>query len=359
LRIGLAFNQRPDDVVVDHDGDRRTTFEPLTDAFVEWDDAETITAVRDALGLFGEVVPLEAVDDFPMRLRDARVDFLFNMAEGLHGPNREAHVPAIAEFFGVPYLGSDPLTLALSLHKVRAKEVFRQRGVPTAPFSWIDTADDLPALANGQRYPVFLKPVWEGSSKGVMEANYVTHLDAARERARYLLAAYNQPVLVESFLPGEEFTVAVIGNGSGARTLPLIRYRFEGLPSGALPIIGYEAKWTWDVPDSPLEILECPARIDESLATRIRETALAAYGALGCRDWARVDIRLDGEGAPHVLEVNPLPGIIPDPIANSCFPCAARAAGMTYDELIQDAVRVAWRRLTGRELEPLAQGVAS
>jgi D-alanine-D-alanine ligase len=113
------------------------------------------------------------------------------------------------------------------------------------------------------------------------------------------------------------------------------------------------------VPDSPLEILECPARIDESLATRIRETALAAYGALGCRDWARVDIRLDGEGAPHVLEVNPLPGIIPDPIANSCFPCAARAAGMTYDELIQDAVRVAWRRLTGRELEPLAQGVAS
>lgn len=357
MRIGLAFNQRPDDVVVDHDGDRRTTFEPLTDAFVEWDDAETIAAVRDALRLFGEVVPLEAVDDFATRLRDARVDFLFNMAEGLRGPNREAHVPAIAEFLGVPYLGSDPLTLALSLHKVRAKEVFRQRGVPTAPFACIETLDELPVLANGHEYPVFLKPVWEGSSKGVMEANYARHPDAARERARYLLAAYDQPVLVESFLPGEEFTVAVIGNGREIRTLPLIRYRFEGLPSGALPIIGYEAKWTWDVPDNPLEILECPAQIDDALAGDIRETAIAAYRALGCRDWARVDIRLDGEGSPNVLEVNPLPGIIPDPVANSCFPCAARAAGMSYDELIQSAVRVAWRRLTGREPLPLTQGV--
>jgi D-alanine-D-alanine ligase len=359
LRIGLAFNQRPDDVVVDHDGDRRTTFEPLTDAFVEWDDAETIAAVRDALRVFGDVVPLEALDDFPLRLRDARVDFLFNMAEGLNGPNREAHVPAIAEFLGVPYLGSDPLTLALSLHKVRAKEVFLQRGVPTAPFTCVESLDDLPVLGNGQGYPVFLKPVWEGSSKGVMEANYVSDPDTARERARYLLAAYGQPVLVESFLPGEEFTVAIIGNGREARPLPLIRYRFEGLPSGALPIIGYEAKWTWDVPDRPLEILECPARIDDVLAARIRDAALAAYRALGCRDWARVDVRLDATGMPNVLEVNPLPGIIPDPVANSCFPCAARAAGMSYDELIRTAARTGWRRLTGRELLPLTQGVAS
>ena len=359
MRIGLAFNQRPDTVVKDHDGERRTTFEPLTDEYVEWDDEETISAVVNALSVFGDVVRLEAVDDFPMRLRDANVDFLFNMAEGARGPNREAHVPAIAEFFGVPYLGSDPLTLGLSLHKVRAKEVFLQRGIPTAAFTWLASLDDLPVLANGQRYPVFLKPVWEGSSKGIAEANYVLDAEQAQAQARHLLTTYAQPVLAEAFLPGEEFTVAIMGNGADAAALPLIRYRFEGLPPEALPIMGYEAKWKWDVPDNPLEILECPARVDPAVAQRITDAAVAAYHALGCRDWARVDIRLDADGAPNVLEINPLPGIIPDPVANSCFPCAARAAGMGYDELIQRAVQIAWRRNTGQELAVLPQGVVS
>jgi D-alanine-D-alanine ligase len=356
MRIALAFNQRPEDVVADHGGDHRTTFEPLTDEYVEWDDAETIAAVRNALQVFGEVVPLEAVGNFPCQLRDARVDFIFNMAEGHSGPNREAHVPAMAEFFGIPYLGSDPLTLAIALHKVRAKEVFRQRGVPTPPFTWIDSEADLSVLRNGHPYPAFLKPAWEGSSKGIAEANYARTPAEAVERARHLLEAYRQPVLVEAFLSGEEFTVAVMGNGLEARALPLIRYRFEGLPPGALPIMGYEAKWKWDVPDTPLEVLECPAAVDEEVADAVRRTALAAYHALGCRDWARVDVRLDAGGAPHILEVNPLPGIIPDPAANSCFPRAAWTAGMTYDDLIQSAVRIAWRRVTGGELaaEPVS-----
>jgi len=359
LRIGLAYNQRPDAVVMDHDGERRTTFEPITDEYVEWDDEETIGAVAKALSAFGDVVRLEAVDDFPMRLRDANVDFLFNMAEGARGPNREAHVPAIAEFFGVPYLGSDPLTLGLSLHKVRAKEVFLQRGIPTAAYTWLASLDDLPVLANGQRYPVFLKPAWEGSSKGIAEANYVLDAEQAQAQARHLLTTYAQPVLAEAYLPGEEFTVAILGNGRDATALPLIRYRFEGLPSEALPIMGYEAKWKWDVPDNPLEILECPAQVDPATARRISETAIAAYHALGCRDWSRVDIRLDADGTPNVLEINPLPGIIPDPVANSCFPCAARAAGMSYDELIQRAVQIAWRRTTGQELAILPQGAMS
>jgi D-alanine-D-alanine ligase len=345
--------------VADHDGERRTTFEPLSDAYVEWDDDETISAVANALSVFGEVVRLEAIGDFPSRLRDAEIDFLFNMAEGTHGPNREAHVPAIAEFFDIPYLGSDPLTLGLSLHKVRAKEVFQQRGIPTPAYTWLASVDDLPILANGQRYPVFLKPAWEGSSKGIAEANYVEDAERAQAQAHHLLTTYQQPVLAEAYLPGDEFTVAILGNGRDARALPIIRYRFEGLPAEALPIMGYEAKWKWDVPDNPLEILECPAQVDGLTADGIVETAIAAYHALGCRDWARVDIRLDGAGTPHVLEINPLPGIIPDPIANSCFPCAALAAGMTYDELIQRAVQIAWRRTTGQDLTALPQGVTS
>lgn len=369
MRIGLAYNQRPstgsserdtagpaaddfssagDDASADSDEPPSST----RDAFVEWDEPATIDAVARALSVFGDVVRLEAVGDFPQRLARARVDFLFNMAEGISGPSRESHVPAIAEFFRVPYLASDPLTLALALHKGRAKEVFLARGIPTAPFVLVETHDDIPRL-DGLAYPVFLKPAWEGSSKGIAEANYVADPAAARRRAREILGTYRQPVLAEQYLPGDEFTVAVLGNGSEARALPIIRFRFETLPEGALPIMGYEAKWVWDDPTQPLEVLECPARVPTALSVRIADTALAAARALGCRDWARVDIRLDGDGVPNVVEVNPLPGVIPNPADNSCFPCAARAAGMSYDTLIQKVTQIAWRRLTGQDLLPL------
>ena len=353
MRIGLAYNQRPSDATWSGGAGGRTSPEPSApiDEYVEWDDPETIEAVGKALRVFGDVVYLEAIDDFPTRLRDAKVDFLFNMAEGVSGPNRESHVPAIAEFLEVPYLGSDPLSLALALHKGRAKEVFVQRGVPTAPAVLVESDADLERLNGATTYPLFLKPIWEGSSKGIAEASHVTSPAEAQERARHLLATYRQPVLAESFLPGDEFTAAVLGNGEEAATLPLIRYKFHTLPEGSLPIMGYEAKWLWDQPDTEFDILECPARISEELAAALRDAALGAYRALGCRDWARVDLRLDADGKPQVLEVNPLPGIMPDPGAHSCLPMAASELGMSYDELIQGVTRIAWRRTTGSELQ--------
>lgn len=351
MRVGLAYNRRPDGAAApsDADGGAPPRSFHTVDAFVEWDEPDTIEAVAEALLPFGEVVRLEAVADFPTRLRQARVDFLFNMAEGFRGPSREAQVPAIAEFLGIPYLGSDPLTLALALHKARAKEVWAHRGIPTAPFVVIETEDDLAILRVVRHYPLFLKPVWEGSSKGISEASYAETPGDAVSRAQELLATYGEPVLAEAFLPGDEFTAAVLGNRD-AECLPLVRYRFTALPDGALPIMGYEAKWLWDRPDCAMDILECPADIPARLASRLRKTALAAYHALGCRDWARVDLRLDARGRPQVIEVNPLPGIIPDPAAHSCFPRAAAEAGMTHAELIQRATRIAWRRLTGRDL---------
>jgi len=130
----------------------------------------------------------------------------------------------------------------------------------------------------------------------------------------------------------------------------VIGFDFSTLPDGAAPVYGYEAKWVWDRPEAPLAIFQCPARVAPALYREIDRTALEAYHALGCRDWCRVDLRVDRFGVPNVLELNPLPGIIPDPAMNSCFPKAARAAGFSYDELIQEVVRLAWRRLTGREL---------
>jgi D-alanine-D-alanine ligase len=350
MRIGLAYNQRPTTGSPSRDVALPPDLPATDDAFAEWDEAETIDAVARALRVFGEVVRLEAIGNFPARLARARVDLLFNMAEGATGPNREAHVPAIAEFLGVPYTASDPLTLTLALHKGRAKEVFAARGIPTAPYVLVETEQDLPRL-DRLTYPVFLKPVWEGSSKGIAETNYVADAAAARRRAREILTTYRQPVLAEQFLPGDEFTVAVLGNGAEARALPIIRFRFETLPDGALPIMGYEAKWVWDDRSTPMDVLECPARVPTPVAVQIADTALAAARALGCRDWARVDIRLDANGVPNVVEVNPLPGIIPNPADHSCFPCAARAAGISYDQLIQKVTQIAWRRITGRGLE--------
>ncbi len=358
MRLGLAYNQRPTAISTRRDAALSPHAPLTTDQFAEWDEPETIAAVADALRAFGDVVPLEAIGDFPRRLADARVDLLFNMAEGLAGPSREAHVPAIAEFLGVPYTASDPLTLAIALHKGRTKEMLRQRGLPTPPFLLLASFGDLSRL-DGVQYPLFLKPAWEGSSKGISAANRVTSARAAKAQAERLLATYRQPVLAESYLPGEEFTVAVLGNDEDARCLPLIRYRFETLPKGALPIMGFEAKWVWDTPEASLDVLECPAESPAELADRIQATALAAFSAIGCRDWARVDIRLDADGVPNVLEINPLPGIIPDPAANSCFPHAAAAAGLSYAELIQTVVRIAWRRVAGRELAvPTLAGVA-
>ena len=316
------------------------------DVYAEWDSPETIDAVERALSGLGEVIRLEATPDFPQRLRDTRPDIVFNMAEGLVGQNREAHVPAICEFYGVPYSGSDPFTLSLALHKARTKQMLQFYGIPTAPFALVDSIAETRAVrrANLLRYPLFAKPVQEGSSKGITERNYIRDGEELLSVVGELLETYRQPVLLEEFLPGAEFTCGVIGNGKDARVLPLVGIRFDVLPAGALPIYGFEAKWIWDRPEQPLQMFDCPAPVSEPLRQAIEEVTLRAYRAIGCRDWSRVDVRLDARGVPNIVEINPLPGILPNPEDNSCLPKAARAAGMGYDELIQSCLLAAAKR---------------
>jgi D-alanine-D-alanine ligase len=409
VRIGFAYNQKPEPVdlgVTDAEEQSRPEDEPPSnrrdvwsrtstavaastaavlsespsadDEFAEWDSAETIDAVERALSAVGRVIRLEATEEFPERLRAARPDIVFNIAEGLHGPNREAHVPAICEFYDIPYSGSDPFTLSLCLDKARTKEVLSHHGISTASFRVVRNERELEEVVAGSgehgaaarsaafaarrrrrfsssaaaptprssapRFPVFVKPIHEGSSKGITERNYCGTPDELETQVAFLLERYRQPVMVEEFLPGAEFTCAVLGNGDGARVLPLVGMNFAALPKGALPVYGFEAKWVWDRPENPLDIFECPARIDEPLRRAIEETVLSAYHVLGCRDWSRIDVRLDAAGVPNVVEVNPLPGILPDPADNSCFPKAARAAGLSYDQLIQSCLAHAAER---------------
>ncbi|HCU11919.1 MAG TPA: D-alanine--D-alanine ligase [Gemmatimonadetes bacterium] len=314
------------------------------DEFAEWDSPATIAAVESALSRLGKVVRLEAKEDFPERLRQVRPDIVFNIAEGFHGVNREAHVPAICEFFGIPYSGSDPFTLSLCLDKARTKETLTFHGIPTPRFAVVEKPKDFKGATEGLNLPLFVKPLHEGSSKGITDSNLCFDLNHLFRQTEFLLESYKQPVLIEEYLPGKEFTCAVLGNGADATVLPIVGMNFETLPKGALPIYSFDAKFVWDRPENPLDIFQCPARITRELQASIERVTLDAFRVLGCRDWARIDVRLDASGVPNVLEVNPLPGILPDPADNSCLPKAARAAGIGYEELIQNCLKYAAAR---------------
>ena len=365
--IGLAYNQKPEPTELASpvgEGDRqedgelaRPDEEPPSkifalslaeliarDEFAEWDAPATIAAVEAALSRLGTVVRLEATEDFPERLRQTRPDIVFNIAEGFRGVNREAHVPAICEFFGIPYSGSDPFTLTLCLDKAKAKETLAFHGIPTPRFAVVETLADIDSRTADLELPLFVKPLHEGSSKGITDSNLCWDRDHLVKQTKFLLENYVQPVLVEEYLPGQEFTCAVLGNGDEAAVMPIVGMNFDALPKGALPIYSFDAKFVWDRPEKPLEIFQCPARITKALQASIERVTLDAFRVLGCRDWARIDVRLDAAGNPNVLEVNPLPGILPDPADNSCLPKAARAAGIGYDELIQSCLKYAAAR---------------
>jgi D-alanine-D-alanine ligase len=179
---------------------------------------------------------------------------------------------------------------------------------------------------------------------GIRNDSLVYDRDGLRARVSWVTERFRQPALVEEFLPGREFTVAILGNGAQARVLPIVEIRFDSLPAGMNPIYSYEAKWIWDQSSNPLRIFECPARLEPGVHAEIEGICLEAYRTLRCRDWCRIDVRLDRMGRPHIIELNPLPGILPRPEDNSCFPKAARAAGMTYNQLILGVLDIACLR---------------
>jgi D-alanine-D-alanine ligase len=197
---------------------------------------------------------------------------------------------------------------------------------------------------NSLHYPLIVKPLYEGSSIGIRNDSLVKTRFEMRERVSWLLDRYREPALVEEYLSGREFTVAILGNGSEARALPIVEIKFDSLPNGVNPIYSYEAKWIWDDTSKPLEIFQCPAELDTALRAEIERICLMAYRIVRCRDWCRIDVRLDADNRPHIMELNPLPGILPRPEHNSCFPKAARAAGLTYNQLINTVLDTACRR---------------
>jgi D-alanine-D-alanine ligase len=314
----------------------------MNDTYAEWDTIETINAIKEALELFHEVHLIEANEEAFEKFRTLKPDIVFNVSEGFNGISREAQIPAMLDLLGIPYTGSDPLTLTTCLDKSRTKEILSYYGIPNARFITVESHDDI--INFSLTFPVIIKPVAEGSSKGIFNSSLVNNIEELQTRLDELLDTYKQPLLIEEFLPGREFTVAIMGNGKEVEVLPIVEINYASLPENLLPIYSYEAKWIADTPDNPLDIFSCPARLDDVLKSKIEKTALDTYKILRCRDWARIDIRLDKNNAPNVIEVNPLPGVLPNPEDNSCYPKAARAAGLSYNEMINKVLYHAAKR---------------
>jgi D-alanine-D-alanine ligase len=313
----------------------RSGEDPPLDFLAECDSDETIAAIGRVLGEKHDVFPIEADEEAYLRLKKLRPDLVFNIAEGLIGPNRESHIPSICEMLGIPYTGSDPLTLGICLDKSRAKEILAYHRVPTPSF-WV--VENGLGISLRIKLPAIVKPLHEGSSKGIKDNSVVRTRAELKARVREIQSKYKEPVIVEHFLAGREFTVGVLGNPPNLEILPIVEIDHSQLPPGANPVYSYEAKWIWDQPDKPLDIFRCPAELDIDLKNRIEDVVRKSIQVLRIRDWSRIDIRLDERGEPNILEINPLPGILPNPEENSCLPKAARTAGYSYSALIHRVV---------------------
>ena len=313
-----------------------------TDTYAEWDTWETINALKDSLEQFHNVILVEANEDAFNRFRELQPDIVFNIAEGAYGVSREAQIPAMLDMLQIPYTGSDALTLGICLDKARTKEILSYYGIPNAKFKVADNIDDIKNLSFD--FPLMVKPVCEGSSKGIYSSSFVRNEDELYSEVNRITKEYNQSALIEEFLPGREFTIAILGNGSDARILPIIEIVYDRYPEGIVPLYSYEAKWILDNKESEFDVFDCPANIDPVLEEKIKKITLDTYNVLRCKDWSRVDVRLDKNGEPSIIEINPLPGIMPDPTENSSFPKAARAAGMTYEDMINSVLYAAAQR---------------
>lgn len=344
MKVAVVCNVKPQDALEFEAQEKPPSIDVYNyEDFAEWDSAKTIRAVSSALKKEYDVEIILAQGNYQQRLINSKVDFVFNMAEGLNGSFRESIIPALLEEHNIPYTGSDPLTLALCLDKGRTKEILSYYKIPTPKFLILSSKEEI-KKAKIEFLPVIVKPTREGSSKGIYNDSVCKEENIAKKRAVELFEKTNQPILIEKFLSKREFTVAVLGNYPNFEILPIVEINFSSLPNGANPIYSYEAKWVWDRPENPLPMFQVPAKIEKELEEKIKETVIKTIKVFRVRDWCRVDLRIDENGIPNILELNPLPGIIPGDEENSCFPKAAKAYGLAYDELILKVMRIAKER---------------
>ena len=324
MKIGITYDLRQDYLEAGYGAEETA----------EFDQPATINAIDESLQSLGhETDRIGNIQSLVKRLGNGqRWDLIFNIAEGLCGFGREAQVPGLLEAYGIPYTFSDPMVLSLTLHKGMTKHVIRDLGIPTPDFAVVESAAELAGV--GLALPLFAKPVAEGTGKGVTQASKIKSREQLLRVGQELLTSFSQPVLVEEFLPGREFTVGVLGTGSAARSIGVMEVVL--LPRADAEVYSYRNKQEF------VDLVEYHL-VDDPEARQAAAVALAAWRGLGCRDAGRLDLRSDGAGAPSFIEVNPLAGLHP---VHSDLCILANKVGLPYRGIIEAIVASARQRLS-------------
>ncbi len=337
LLVGLTYDLRSDYLAEGYSEEETA----------EFDSPATIDALDQAIRALGHrTLRIGNMRRLVERLaKNERWDLVFNIAEGMHGLGREAQVPALLDAYGIAYTFSDPLVMGLTLHKALTKRVARDCGVPTPEFALVETEADIARVA--LPYPLFAKPVAEGTSKGISAASRCAGAKQLAERCRELLTRYRQPVLVETFLPGREFTVGITGTGERAEAVGAMEVQLGA--DAEQGVYSYANKEQWEGRVSY-------RLADDAAGRAAAEAALKVWRALGCRDAGRVDLREAEDGRVNFIEINPLAGLRP---GYSDLPIMWQMAGRQYGDLIRRIVDSAALRIDRGKADPPARRAAA
>lgn len=321
--IGLTYNLKKEYIFKDSDP---------PDANAEFDHEDTIGVIAEALGSWGhKVVRIGNVHNLLDNLKSLSVDIVFNISEGLNGRNRESQVPIVLEMAGIPFVGADGLTLGLTLDKVMTKKILMSEAIPTPKFLEVKDSKDMDGVS--LKFPLIVKPRYEGSSKGINDNSVVEGLSRLKQQVDWVISTYHQPALIEEFIRGKEFTVAIVGNNP-PQVLPIVQIRIDG------KLQLDNSFYTFSRIHSNTLDYVCPAEISKKVEKMLSDLALRTYETVECRDFGRVDIRVDKDNNPYVLEINPLPSLSTEDV----FMVVAKYLKLTYNEIIKRILNSALKR---------------
>ncbi len=326
MKIGLTYNLK---------SDMKLSVDDPADLNAEFDSEETVNAIASALESGGhQVKKIGHVFNLLKQISGLNVDIVFNIAEGFNGRNRESQIPLILELHGIPYVGADALTSGITLDKIAAKKCFIADGLPTAPYFCADNTKDLAKLST-IGYPLIVKPRYEGTSKGLTDQSRVENLEQLTRQVDLITQTYKQSALVEKFIRGTEFTVPILGN-EDPKAMPVCQVKINGkldLGNEFFTFAHVVSK------DDSLQYA-CPAPISKEVAQKLQDLAIRAYKSVDCRDFGRVDFRVDERGDPYILEINPLPSLGKNDVFNM-FP---EVIGSTYQKTVNEILNNAIAR---------------
>lgn len=323
LRVGLTYNLK------------KNIKSDIEDIEAEYDNIETVEAIKNAIESGGYSVELmEADEKLPARLKANKVDIVFNIAEGINGRGREAQVPAILNFYNIPFTGSDETTLCIALDKALTKRLLSTYHIATPKYRIITTENK--TISANFAFPAIVKPNAEGSSKGISDVAIVTDKKGLIDLTAKNVSLYKQDMLVEEYIPGREFTVGVLGNGAETRVFSPMEIVYINKQNN-FNIYSYNVKQNY----KQLIRYECPASISKETKTNMMSIARKIFDILQCKDFARLDFRLSPENKPYFIEINPLPGLAP---GYSDYPMLAGFNGMDYNALVLNILHSALKR---------------